>query len=265
MVLSVTFDHNLWLLRLGQSSFKLAITSNARNREHLEAFANSCKHYKINEHSRNTSVVLSVTFDHYHWLLRLGQFSFKLAITSNARNRENLEAFANSCKHYKINEHSRNSSGVLSLSFDHYLWLLRLGQSSFKLAITSNARNREHLEAFAISCKHYKINEHSRNSSVVLSVTFDHYLWLLRFGQSSFKLTVTSNARNRENLYAFAHSCKDYKINEHSRNSSGVLSVTFDHYLWLLRFKPKIIFDYFGLVNVYLNLPLLRTRAIVNT
>ena len=149
MVLSVTFDHYYWLLRLGQSSFKLAITSNARNREHLEAFANCCKHYKINEHSRNTLVVLSVTFDHYYWLLRLGQSSFKLAITSNARNREHLEAFANSCKHYKINEHSRNTSGVLSVTFDHYHWLLWLGKSAFKLTITSKARYREHLKAFA--------------------------------------------------------------------------------------------------------------------
>ena len=51
---------------LRQSSFQLTITSNARHREHLKAFANSCKDYKINEHSRNTSGVLSVTFDHYH-------------------------------------------------------------------------------------------------------------------------------------------------------------------------------------------------------
>ena len=51
---------------LRQSSFKLTITLNARHREHLKAFANSCKDYKINEHSRNTSGVLSVTFDHYH-------------------------------------------------------------------------------------------------------------------------------------------------------------------------------------------------------
>ena len=46
--------------------FKLTITSNARYRKHLKVFANSCKHYKINEHSRNPSWVLSVTFDQYH-------------------------------------------------------------------------------------------------------------------------------------------------------------------------------------------------------
>ena len=100
--------------------FKLIITSKARNREHLNALANYYKHYKINEHSRNPSGVLSVTFDYYHGLLRLGQSSFKLTITSNAHYREHLKALADSCEHYKINEHSRNSSGILSVAFDHY-------------------------------------------------------------------------------------------------------------------------------------------------
>ena len=154
------------------------------------------------------------------------QCSFKLTITSYARHRENLKAFANSCKHYKINEHARNPSGVLSVTFDHYLGLLRVGQSSLQLTITSNARDRELLKAFANSCKHYKINEHARNPSGALSVTFDHYLGRLRVGQSSFQLTITSNARHRELLKAFANPCKHYKINENSRNTSGVLSAT---------------------------------------
>ena len=106
------FDYSFWLLNhyfgLRQSSFQLTITSNARNREHLKAFANSCKHYKINEHSRNTSGVLSVTFGYSLttlWLLidyfGLRQSSFKLTITSNGRYREHLKAFANCCEHYK--------------------------------------------------------------------------------------------------------------------------------------------------------------------
>ena len=45
---------------------------------------------------------------------------FKLTITSNARYREHLKAFTNCCKHYQINAHSRNPSGVLSVTFDHY-------------------------------------------------------------------------------------------------------------------------------------------------
>ena len=51
---------------LRQSSFQLSITSNARHREHLKAFANSCKDYKINEHSRNSSGGTFGNFDHYH-------------------------------------------------------------------------------------------------------------------------------------------------------------------------------------------------------
>ena len=67
-------------------------------------------------------------------------------------------------------------------------------------------------------------------------------------------LTITSYARYREHLKAFANACKQYKINEHCRNTSGVLSVS-----------STIIIDYIGLVNLHLNLPLLRTRAMVNS
>ena len=100
---------------------------------------------------------------------------FKLTITSNARYREHLKAFANYCKHYQINEHSRNPSGVLSVTLTIIMDYFGLRQSSYKLTITSNARYRKHLKPFANSCEHYKINEHSRNSSGVLSETFDHY------------------------------------------------------------------------------------------
>ena len=48
------------------------------------------------------------------------QSSYKLIITSNAHDRENLKAFANSCEHNKLNENSCNPSGVLSVSFDYY-------------------------------------------------------------------------------------------------------------------------------------------------
>ena len=64
---AIIMDH----FGLRQSSNKLTITSNARYRKHLKPFANSFEHYKIKEHSRNSSGVLSETFDHYHWLLRL--------------------------------------------------------------------------------------------------------------------------------------------------------------------------------------------------
>ena len=106
---------------LRQSSYKLTITSNARHRERLKAFAKYCEHYKINEHSRNFSGVLSVTFDHSHDYFGLRQSLYKLTITSNARYRERSNAFASSCEHHKIiNELSRSPSGVLSVTFDHY-------------------------------------------------------------------------------------------------------------------------------------------------
>ena len=155
---------------------------------------------------------------------------FKLTITSNARHHEHLKAFANYCKHYKINEHSRNPSGVLSVTLTNIMDLFGLRQSSYKLTITSNARHREHLKAFTNYCEHYKINEHCRNFSGVLSVTFGHSHDYFGLRHSLYKLTITSYARYRERLNAFASSCEHHKINEHSRNPSGVLSVTFDHY-----------------------------------
>ena len=100
----------------------------------------------------------------------------------------------------------------------------------FKLSIASNVRYREHLKAFINYCKHYKINEHSRNPSWVLSVTSTIIMDYFGFRQSSYKLTITSNARYREHLKPFANSFEHYKINKHSRNSSGVLSETFDLY-----------------------------------
>ena len=39
--------------------------------------------------------------------------------------------------------------------------------------------------------------------------------------QSLYILIITLYARHRKNLKAFANSCKDYKIDEHSRNTSG--------------------------------------------
>ena len=119
---------------------------------------------------------------------------FKLTITSNARHNEHLKAFANYCKHYKINEHSRIPSGVLSVTSIIITDYFGLRQSSYKLTITLNARYRRHLKPFANSFKHYKINEHSRNSSGVLSVTFDHYHDYCGLRQSSYKLTITTNA-----------------------------------------------------------------------
>ena len=107
------------------------ITTNARYREHLNVFASSCVHHKINEHSRNPSGVLSVTSTINMDYFGLRQFSYKLTITSNARYREHLKAFANNSKHYQINEKSRNPSGVLSVTLTIIMDYFALRQSSF--------------------------------------------------------------------------------------------------------------------------------------
>ena len=77
---------------------------------------------------------------------------FKLTITSNARHHEHLKAFANYFKHYQINEHSRNPSGVLSVTSTIIMDYFGLRQSSYELTTTLNARYREHLKAFANYC-----------------------------------------------------------------------------------------------------------------
>ena len=100
---------------------------------------------QINEHSRNASGVLPVTHDYNHWLLQLVSVFIYAYISSYAHHREHLKAFANSCKHYKINEHSRNTSGGTFGNFGP----LSLTTSSFKRTFISNARYREHLKAFA--------------------------------------------------------------------------------------------------------------------
>ena len=69
--------------------------------------------------------------------------------------------------------------------------------------------------------------------SLYFGGTFGNFRLLIDyFGlhQSSFQLTITTNALHREHLKAFANSFKHCKINKHSRYTSGVLSVTIDHY-----------------------------------
>ena len=160
---------------------------------------------KINEHSHNPSGVVSVTSIIITDYFGLRQSSYKLTITSNARYRKHLKPFANSFENYKINKHSHNSSGVLSVTFDHYHDYCGLRQSSYKLTITTNARYREHLNAFASSCELHKINEYSCNRSGVLSVTSTINVDYFGLRQSSYKLIITSNTRDREHLKAFAN------------------------------------------------------------
>ena len=124
----------------------------------------------LREYFRSLSTVIMEYFG-------LVKIHFKLTITSNARHYEHLKAFANYFKHYKINEHSHNPSGVVSVTSIIITDYFGLRQSSYKLTITLNARHREHLKAFANYCKHYQINEHSRNPLGVLSVRLRLISW----------------------------------------------------------------------------------------
>ena len=77
--------------------------------------------------SLNTSTCVNLHRDLYHYLER---------------------ALSPTCEHYNVNEHPRNPSGVLSVAFDHYCWLLRLASIFIETyTITWNARYRQLLNA----------------------------------------------------------------------------------------------------------------------
>ena len=95
------------------------------------ALSPTCKHYNVNEHPRNPSGYFSVTFDHYHWLLRLASRHLPryrqlanivmlmntLAILRGTfGNFRPLSLTTTTC----VNLHRD-----LPLTFDHYHWLLR--------------------------------------------------------------------------------------------------------------------------------------------
>ena len=150
----------------------------------------NCVH--CNEFSRHFSGVLSVTFEHQRWPLRP------------------------TCEHYNINEHPCHPS--------RYIRNFR------PLSMTSSACISLHINLLLLRtraiCEHrYQINEHPRNPSGYfqeLSTAIDDFFGL---HQSSCKLTMTSNAR-------YLWTLKNWWT---PRQCSGVLSVTFDHYRWLLR------------------------------
>ena len=109
------------------------------------ALSPTCEHYNVNEHPRNPSGYFSVTFDHYHWLLRLasrhlpryrqlvnivmlintlailrGYFGNFRPLSLTTWTCVNLDietyhyferAVSSTCKHYNVNEHPRNPSG----------------------------------------------------------------------------------------------------------------------------------------------------------
>ena len=95
------------------------------------------------------------------------------------------------------------------------------------------------------------------NTLAILGGTFGNFrpLSLTTLAWSIFNLTYHYYERTLFwTLKCLGRLLNTIQINEHSRSASGVVSVT-----------STTIIDYFGLVNLHLNLPLLRTRAIVNT
>ena len=97
-------------------------------------------------------------------------------------------ALSPTCEHYNVNVQPSQDFGVLSVTFNHYHWLLRLA-SMFK--------DTYHYFESALSptCEHYNVSE----SFEVLSVTFDHYRWLLHLASIFIvTYTITWNARYRQ-------------------------------------------------------------------
>ena len=142
-VLSVTFDHCRWLFRLASVFIvTYTITWNARYRQlaniimlmntlailrgnfgplslttstyvnlhrdlyhYLErALSPTCEHFNVNVHPSQSFGVLSVTFNHYHWLHRLASI-FKDTYHYFE------SALSPTFEHYNVSEHPRNPSG----------------------------------------------------------------------------------------------------------------------------------------------------------
>ena len=193
-VLSVTFDHYRWLLRLA-SIFK--DTYHYCERTVLP----TCEHCNVNEHPRNPSGVLLVTSVRYDWLLGLASFLIeRLTITSNARYLQlvNTIMLMNTLAIHRgtfgnFGPLSLTTSTCVNLHRDLYHYLER---------------------ALSPTWEHYIVNEHPRNPSGYFSVTFDHYRWLLRVA-SIFKDTYHCCERTLSPTWAH------YNVNEHPRNPSG--------------------------------------------
>ena len=139
------------------------------------------------------------------------------------------------------NEYSRHLSGVLSVTFDHYHWLLRLASIFIETyTITSNARYRQLVNTIMLM-----------NTLAILRGTFGNFRPL--------SLTTSTCVNLHRDLYhylerALSPTCEHYNVNVHPSQSFGVLSVTFNHYHVTTS----------ACVNLQRHLPLLRKRAIDN-
>ena len=182
---------NFWPLSLTSSAYVkssclLTISTNPRYRKCLYTY------------SRHISGVLSVTFDHYRWLFRLASvFIVTYTITWNARYRQ----LANTIMLMNTLAILRGNFGPLSLTT---LTCVNLHRDLYR-----------YLErALSPTCEHYNVNVHPSQSFGVLSVTFNHYHWLLRLA-SIFKDTYHYFES------ALSPTFEHYNVSEHPRNPSG--------------------------------------------
>ena len=132
------------------------------------------------------------------------------------------------------NEHCPHLSEILSATFDHYRWLLR---PAFNLHVYL-----PFLRTAAI------VNGYMPLSKWILSPSFGGPFGNFR----PLSLTTSTCVNLHRDLYhylerALSSTCEHYNVNERPRNPSGVLSVVFDHYHWLLRLASifKDAYHYF--------------------
>ena len=129
------------------------------------------------------------------------------------------------------NDYSCHLSGVLSVTFDHYHWLLRLASVFIETCtITSNARYRQLVNTIMLM-----------NTLAILRGTFGNFRPL--------SLTTSTCVNLHRDLYHYLERALSLTCEWTSSQSLGVRSVTSDHYHWLLR-----------LASIFI----LRTRAIAN-
>ena len=145
------------------------------------------------------------------------------------------------------NEYSRHLSGVLSVTFDHYHWLLRLASIFIETyTITWNARYRQLVNTIMLI-----------DTLAILLGTFGNFRPL--------SSTTSTCVNLQRDLYhylerALSPTCEHYNVNEHPRNPSGYFSVTFDHCHWLLRLASRHLPRYRQLGNIVM---LMNTLAIL--
>ena len=121
---------------------------------------------------------------------------------------------------------------VLSVTSDHYHWLLGLAWLFIETyTIIWNARYRQLGNAIMLI-----------NTFAILRGTFGNF--------RSLSLTTSSCVNLHRDLYHYlkraqSPTCERYNVNGHPCNQSfGILSVTFDHYHWLLWLASVFIETY---------------------